>query len=205
VNSNEKVCIMGATGSGKSTLLRLMSGAYNNFHGNIFINGIQLFNYKLDSLRMQTGILLSQQDIFLGTLQENITMGNDNISPQHIIRLAEKVGLKAFFAELSDGLTTIIDPAGKKLSRNIVQKILLLRALVNHPRLVLLEEPFDGISDAARKSVIHYLLNETARQTILISCNDESFAMQCDKVIYLDKGQIKAVGKWNDIKDIIKR
>ncbi len=201
VNSNEKVCIMGATGSGKSTLLRLMSGAYNNFHGNIFINGIQLSNYKLDSLRMQTGILLSQQDIFQGTLLENITMGNSNISPQHVIRLAEKVGLKAFFAELNDGLNTDIDPAGKKLSRNIIQKILLLRALVNHPRLVLLEEPFDGISEAAKKSVINYLLNETAAQTILISSNDEAFALQCDKVIYLEKGKVKAIGKWNDIKN----
>ena len=118
INSNETVCIMGATGSGKSTLLRLMSGAYDNYHGNIFVNGIQLSNYKLDSLRMQTGILLSQQDIFQGTLLENITMGNNNILPQHVIRLAEKVGLKAFFAELNDGLNTNIDPAGKKLSRN---------------------------------------------------------------------------------------
>ena len=204
INSNEKVCIMGATGSGKSTLLRLMSGAYNNFHGNIFINGIQLSNYRLDSLRMQTGILLSQQDIFQGTLLENITMGNNNISPQHVIRLAEKVGLKVFFAELNDGLNTNIDPAGKRLSRNIVQKILLLRALVNHPRLILLEEPFDGISEAARTSVINYLLNETGQQTILISCNDENFAAKCDKVIYLEKGKVKAVGKWDEIKNIVK-
>ncbi len=204
IESNEKVCIMGATGAGKSTLLRLMSGAYSNFHGNIFINGIQISNYKQDSLRMQTGIFLSQQDIFLGTLLENITMGNSSILPQHVIRLAEKVGLKAFFAELNDGLNTNIDPAGKKLSRNIVQKILLLRALVNHPRLVLLEEPFDGISEAARKSVINYMMNEITNQTILISCNDESFASQCDKVIYLEKGKVKAVGKWDTIKKIVK-
>jgi len=205
IQSNETVCIMGATGSGKSTLLRLMSGAYNNFQGNIFVNNIQLSNYRLDSLRMQTGILLSQQDIFQGTLLENVTMGNSSISPQHVIKLAEKVGLKAFFGQLTDGLSTKIDPGGKKLSRNIVQKILLLRALVNHPRLVLLEEPFDGISDAAKRSVINYLLTETASQTILISCNDENFAAQCDKVIYLEKGTVKAIGKWNDIQEIVKQ
>lgn len=205
VNSNETVCIMGATGSGKSTLLRLMSGAYNNFHGNIFVNGIQLSNYKLDSLRMQTGIFLSQQDIFQGTLLENVTMGNAAISPQHIIKLAEKIGLKAFFAQLTDGLNTQIDPGGKKLSRNIVQKILLLRALVNHPRLVLLEEPFDGISEAAKNGVINYLLTETPSQTILISCNSEEFAAKCDKVIYLEKGTVKAIGKWSDIQHIIKQ
>ncbi len=203
INNNETVCIMGATGSGKSTLLRLMSGAYNGFQGNIFINNIQLSNYKRDSLRMQTGILLSQQDIFQGSLLENITMGNSNISPQHVIKLAEKVGLKTFFAQLSNGLNTAIDPGGKKLSRNIVQKILLLRALVNNPRLVLLEEPFDGISEAAKNSVVNYLLTETTSQTILISCNNEDFAAQCDKVIYLENGMVKAIGAWNDIKDTV--
>ena len=204
IGSNEKVCIMGATGSGKSTLLRLLSGSYGEFSGNIFINNIPLNNYRLDSIRTQTGILLSQQDIFHGTLLENITMGNDAISPQHVLKLGEKIGLRAFLGELDDGLNTMIDPIGKKLSRNIVQKILLLRALVNHPRLVLLEEPFEGISEAARKSVIHYLLEETGQQTLLISCNNEEFASKCDKVIYLDKGEVKAVGKWQDIEKLVK-
>lgn len=204
VSSNQKVCIMGATGSGKSTLLRLLSGAYNDYGGNIFINNLPLSNYRQDTLRMQTGILLSQQDIFLGTLMENITMGNEAISAQHIIRLAEKVGLRTFLNELSDGLNTAIDPIGKKLSRNIIQKILLLRALVNNPRLVLLEEPFDGLSEAVKPSIIHYLLNETPQQTTLISCNNESFASTCDKVIYLEKGSVKAVGKWDEIKNKIK-
>ncbi len=204
IAANEKVCIMGATGSGKSTLLRLLSGAYNEFAGNIFVNSIPLTNYRLDSIRTQTGILLSQQDIFHGTLLENITMGNAEISPHHVLKLGEKIGLKAFLGELDEGLNTMIDPIGKKLSRNIVQKVLLLRALVNHPRLVLLEEPFEGISEAARRSVIQYLLEETPQQTLLISCNHEEFAAQCDKVIYLEKGAVKAIGKWADIVHLIK-
>jgi ABC-type bacteriocin/lantibiotic exporter with double-glycine peptidase domain len=204
INSNEKVCIMGNTGSGKSTLLRLLSGAYNHFGGNIFIENIPLSNYQLDSLRMQTGILLSQQDIFQGTLLENITMGNPEISPHHILNLAEKIGLKKFMSELKDGLNTNLDPIGKKLSRNIIQKILLLRALVNKPRLVLMEEPFDSISELVRESVMKYLLTEVRGQTILVSTNDENFAAQCDKVIFLDNGSIKAVGKWSEIRTIVK-
>jgi len=107
-------------------------------------------------------------------------------------------------AELNDGLNTKIDPIGKKLSKNIIQKILLLRALVNNPRLVLMEEPFEGLSETEQQSVKEYLLNQTPYQTILISCNDESFAASCDKVIYLDKGKVAAFGKWNDIKSSIK-
>ena len=204
IHSNEIVCIMGSTGSGKSTLLRLLSGAYNHFSGNIFIDNIPLSNYQLDSLRKQTGILLSQQDIFLGTLLENITMGNQEISPHHILKMAEKTGLKKVVSELEDGLNTHLDPIGKKLSKNIIQKILLLRAMVNNPRLVLMEEPFDSISETARQSLMKYLLTQTAGQTILVSCNDENFASQCDKVIFLDNGSVKAAGKWDDIKNSIK-
>ncbi len=204
IASNEKVCIMGATGSGKSTLLRLASGVYNHFNGNIFINSIPISNYKLESIRSQTGISLHNLDIFQGTLMQNITMGCTDISAQEILKLSEKISLKTFMSELNDGLNTKIDPIGKKLSKNIIQKILLLRALVNNPRLVLMEEPFEGLNETEQQSVKEYLLNQTPYQTILISCNDESFAASCDKVIYLDKGKVAAFGKWNDIKSSIK-
>ena len=204
VASNEKVCIMGGTGSGKSSLLRLMSGAYNYFEGTILIDSIPITNYQLDSLRRQTGILLSLQDIFLGSLFENINMGSDDITPKDILLLAEKTGLKNFMSELKDGLNTQLDPMGKKLSRNAIQKILLLRSLVHNPRLVLMEEPFEGLNDPIKQSIINYLLNETHGQTIIVSSNDIAFASKCDKVIYLKKGQVVVSGKWEDIQDVIK-
>jgi ABC-type bacteriocin/lantibiotic exporter with double-glycine peptidase domain len=204
VNSNEKVCIMGATGSGKSTLLRLMSGAYNEFDGTILIDSLPITNYKLDSLRKQTGILLSTQDIFLGSLMENINMGCDDISAKDILLMADKIGLKTFMAELKDGLNTQLDPIGKKLSSNIIQKILLLRALVNSPRLVLMEEPFEGLNDPIKQTLINYLFTEKRGQTIIISSNDESIAAKCDKVVFLKNGQIAAVGSWDAIQPAIK-
>ena len=204
VNSNEKVCIMGATGSGKSTLLRLMSGAYNEFEGTILIDNLPITNYQLDSLRKQTGILLSNQDIFLGSLLENINMGCDDISAKDILLMADKTGLKTFMAELKDGLNTQLDPIGKKLSRNIIQKILLLRALVNNPRLVLMEEPFEGLNDPIKQKLINYLLTENRGQTIIISSNDELIAAKCDKIIFLKNGEIAAVGSWDLIQPALK-
>lgn len=204
VNSNEKVCIMGATGSGKSSLIRLMSGVYNDFEGTILIDSLPITNYQLDSLRSQTGILLSTQDIFQGSLLENINMGSDDITPKDILLLAEKTGLRTFMSELKDGLNTKLDPIGKKLSRNVIQKILLLRSLVHNPRLVLMEEPFERLNDPIKQSVINYLLNETHGQTIIISSNDIAFASKCDKVIYLKNGEVVISGKWGAIQDVIK-
>jgi ABC-type bacteriocin/lantibiotic exporter with double-glycine peptidase domain len=195
---------MGATGSGKSSLLRLLSGAYNDFTGNIFINSIPLSNYQLQSLRMQTGILLSQQDIFQGTILENITMGDNEVSAQHILLLAQKIGLRKFMTDLSDGLNTTLDPIGKKLPKNIIQKILLLRALVNNPRLILLEDPLDGLSEPVKAAITNYLVNETPHQTILVSSNNEALAACCDIVIYLENASIKTIGTWEEVKQIIK-
>lgn len=204
INENEKVCIMGRGGAGKSTLLRLFTGAYKGYAGSLLINNMPLTNYNLQSLRAQTGILFSQQDIFEGTLLENITLGGTGITGQHILEVAEKIGLKKYIAELPQGFNTVLDPTGKKMPAKITQKILLLRALINHPRLIMLEEPFNGIEVEVKDQIIDYLLNGTPHQTVLIISNDQAFAAQCDKVIYMEEGAIKAVGNWETVKQLIK-
>lgn len=203
IQPGTKVCIMGATGSGKSSLLRLVSGAYTHYTGRLFINGLPLSNYDLASLRAETGIFLSQQDIFQGTLMENITMGNTQIQARHILDLAQRIGLQQFLSDLKLGLDTPLDPIGKKLSRNIRHKILLLRALVNYPKLVLLEEPFEGISAEIAASIQQYLLEETPGSTILVGSNNMQFASRCQQVIILDQGTVKAAGTWESVKHLI--
>jgi len=204
IKKNEKVCIMGRGGSGKSTLLRLLTGGYKNFTGSLLVNDIPVNNLVLQSLREQTGILFSQQDIFEGTLLENITMGWHDITATHILEIAERIGLKKYITELPEGFSTHLEPSGKKMPKKIIQKILLLRALINHPSLVMLEEPFDGIEDEVRHHIIDYLLLQTPRQTMLVISNDYEFAGRCDKVIFMQDGHIKAFGHWNDIQHLIK-
>ena len=204
IGKNEKVCIMGRGGSGKSTLLRLLTGAYKNFTGSLLINDMPVNSYKLQSLRSQSGILFSKEDIFEGTLLENIAMGWPGISGQHIMEVAEKIGLKKYISELPEGFATPLFPAGNKMPQKIIQKILLLRALINHPRLVMLEEPFTDIEEEIKQQIINYLLNDIPHQTMLVISNDEAFASKCDKVIYMEEGSIKAMGKWNSIQHLIK-
>lgn len=204
IRPNEKVCIMGRAGSGKSTLLRLLTGAYTQFDGTIILDNIPITNYNLQSLRSQTGVVFSSHDIFYGTLMENISMGCDNIDEHDVMEEAGKLGLKNFISQLPAGLETKLLSNGSRLPKKFVQKLLLLRALVSHPRLLLLEEPFEGIEDEPRKQIIDYLLHEDKNQTMVISCNEIDFAEKCDRVIYLENGRIKANGHWNDIKQLIK-
>lgn len=196
INPGDKVCVMGKDSSGKSTLLRLMTGAYTDFEGALLIDDIPVGNYDLTSLRSQIGVLINQQDIFQGTVWENISLGNDNISTQSVIEIAAKVGLNNFIDTLKNGYDTMLDPTGKRLPRNVIHKILLVRAIIGKPRLLLLEEPWINVENGYRQQIIK-LLNETENTTVVVVSNDEDFAKQCDKIIIIDKGSatIKENGK----------
>ena len=124
INSGDKVCIQGKDSSGKSTLLRLMAGAYTDFKGALLLDDVPVGNYNLDSVRSQIGVLLNQQDIFNGTVWENIALGNEHISRQAVNDIAVKVGLTDFISTLKKGYDTLLDPAGKRLPRNVIHKIL---------------------------------------------------------------------------------
>ena len=198
IESGEKICVMGASGSGKSTLLRLLTGAFKNFEGSILVNGIPIGNYNLTSLRSCTGILLSQQDIFQGTLQENITMGNKEIPLTDITNMIDKCGIGGFLRSLPEGLDTQLDPTGKKLPMKTRKGILLARALLGNRQLVLLEEPFNGIEKEYKLMVLDFL-QQDKNATVLITSNDPEVAMKCSKVLYLSQGKVTAFGSWENI------
>ncbi|MBC7743515.1 MAG: ABC transporter ATP-binding protein, partial [Flavobacterium sp.] len=189
INPGDKVCVMGNDGSGKTTLLRLMTGSYTDFKGALLMDDIPVGNYDLASLRSQIGVLINQQDIFQGTIWENISLGNNSISMQSVSEIAVKVGLKDFIDKLRNGYDTMLNPTGKQLPRNVIHKILLVRALTGKPHLLLLEDPWTNLENDNRFQIIQ-LLNETKNTTLVVVCNDENFAKQCDKVILMKEGSI---------------
>lgn len=190
IQPGQFVCITGSSGSGKSTLLKLLTGAFKNFDGSILIDEIPLANYSLKSLRSQTGILLNQQDIFNGTLLENITLGNPNILLSDVTQLANQIGLVNFIQQHQEGFDTILDPQGKRLSRKVSQHILLLRALIGKHRLLLLEEPFNYLDNAQKNSVLQYLRKDNIA-TIIITSEKEEIMNDCDVIIRLKNGEIQ--------------
>lgn len=201
VKPGEKVCLMGPTGSGKTSILKLLTAAYPDFEGKILINGLPIGTYDLRSLRSSTGIFLNGQDIFKGTLLENITMGDSSITETDIMILARELRIDTYLSEVKGGFATILEPTGRKLSRKLIQKILLLRALIKSPELLLLEEPMEHMEPDVREHVRNYLLQ--CKQTAIVSSYDTDFAERCDKIAYIENGELVAFGSWNDIKPMI--
>ncbi len=182
VPAGKMVCVAGPEGAGKSTLLRLLTGSYSDFDGQVLINGIPIGNYDLDSLRNATGIYFSQQEIFEGTLWENISLGDCHYSPQELKQMADRIGLGNFVAELKHGFDTELDPMGRRLSKTTTQRILFLRAIAGKPKLLLLEEPWEGMDEVSKAQMITFLRNDLRDCTIVVAANDPDFLQVADIV-----------------------
>lgn len=192
IKAGQKVAIMGDGDSGKTVLLRILTGAFQDFEGNLSFNQVPISNYNLDSLRAHIGIYMQKQDIFSATLWENITLGNPNIQEQDVLSLFKTVGLQEFFSGLKKGFDTALEPTGKQLSSSNVQKLLITRALLNSPQMLLLDEPMKLIAEDNKQTLQNYLfgLNNT---TVVFTTRDEDIAAKCDMVILLEKGKIKSI------------
>jgi ABC-type bacteriocin/lantibiotic exporter with double-glycine peptidase domain len=189
IKAGQKVCLSGGVGSGKSTLFKLLSGAYDNFEGAILINEVPIGNYDPDSIRAQTGILLNQLDIFKGSLFENISLGNPQVKPDSIMAIAARIGLADFITGLNLGFDTEIEPMGRQLPQGVIKKILLLRALVASPSLLLLEEPWAGLDEESSQKIKNHLLHELSNSTCIVITNDQDFISRCHINIRNEKGK----------------
>ncbi len=184
IKSGDKVCIKGQAGSGKSTLLKLFTGAYHDFDGQLLVNKIPIANYDIQTLRQRMGILFQHENIFHGTLWENLTMGQKEIDRSFLHELCEITGLGSFLATLPAGYDTELDPAGKRLPGSVVQKILLIRALAPRPSLLIMEEPFFGIEEAYSLRIAELILKDNDT-TVIVATENVHFAGRCDQIIHL--------------------
>lgn len=187
--ANNNYCITGSNGSGKSTLIHLISGLYQPQSGMVCINGLPIHNYNIALLYKVIGNGLVEETIFEGTLLENITLGRDFISIEDVIWATEKVYLSAFVKELPKGLDTIIDMEDR-LSKSIIQRIIIARSIVNKPKLILLENHIDFIEEIDRNKIIDFLTNKSNGWTLISISNNNYLQQKSDKVIMMNDGGI---------------
>jgi len=175
-----------ATGmSGKSTFLKILAGHFQQFSGSLLINKVPLRNYRLPSLRKKISMYLNEKDIFIGSVLENILVGRTHISSQEIISLAEKTGLSGFLDALAEGFETQVAPNGKNLPSQYIKRISLLRALLDKPVLLLLEDPWEGMAGPEKWKMIEYLSGKPGQSTVVVASSDPEFLKCCDYHIIL--------------------
>ena len=190
IKAGEKVCIVGFNGSGKATLVRLISGLYSEFGGSMTINNIPFQNIDVDDLRRHIGDFSLQEDIFRGSIAENICLRQGHISLNDMQKVAEAIGLMEFIRNSPDGFSTELTPGGRNIPKSIRTKILLARCVISQPPLLALEEFLSGFVAKDRQRLTNYLLSKERNWTVVAISNDLNFAAQCDKVIVMHEGVI---------------
>jgi ABC-type bacteriocin/lantibiotic exporter with double-glycine peptidase domain len=199
IGCGEKWLIHGKNGSGKSTLLQVMTGIYELQQGNIMYNGIPKKNIDLGSLRSALGDSLSQEQLFKGTILENITMGRTNATFDNVQWAVRSLGLEEFIKSLKDGYETLVDPEGKKLPRSISQKILLARCVADKPGLIVVEEALGQIDDTERHRIIDFLTSPENSWTLVAVESDPYFAQKCDQIAIMENGKIVQKGTYSEM------
>lgn len=174
IPGNSIYILKGKLGYGKSTLLKILSTQYRNYSGSILLNGVSMNAFDQDTIRSNTGLFISQRELFQGSLRENIGLGNEAVTDNDILAMMARIGFGELINEFQNALDTLIDPAGNRLASNKVNKILLLRALVHKPSLILLDEPLLHLGHEEKKRVLKYIEEISAHSTVIIASEDES-------------------------------
>ncbi|MBW4838396.1 MAG: ABC transporter ATP-binding protein/permease [Paenibacillaceae bacterium] len=189
VKAGESIALVGPTGAGKTTVVNLISRFYNLTDGEILIDGHDISQVTLKSLRSQMGIMLQDSFIFSGTIMDNIRYGKLDATEEEIIAAAKTVCADDFIREFEEGYQTEVNERGSKLSQGQRQLISFARTLLADPRILILDEATSSI-DAKTERLLQQGLNELLKgRTSFIIAHRLSTVKNCDRIMYVsDKG-----------------
>lgn len=190
INSGEKILIDGENGSGKTTLIRVLSGLLHPTSGNFFINDDTFRKIDIKQFRSRIGSIIQGETPFEGTILENITFNDKNISTEDLKWALDAVQLTAFIKTLPKGLDTKIFPEGKELSSSNAQKILLARSIIHKPNILFYEEPTDRMDTNVANAIIDFITSEKNEWTVIVSSQNPHWLTKCTREITMQKGSI---------------
>lgn len=199
VEPGEKVGILGKIGSGKSTILRLAAGLYVPDEGAIMIDDTDLRQIVPEDLRKNMAMVLQDIFLFSGTVKENITMGDPDITDEDILHASEVSGLQDFLGSIPSGYDLQLRDRGEGLSGGQKQALALCRALVRKAPIIMMDEPTSSMDTASEYKLISRLKKELNHTTLLIVTHRASVLELVDRIIVVEKGKIVANGPKDDV------
>lgn len=191
IGAKERIWITGKPGSGKTTLLRVLAGIITPTSGQFTVNNVGIQGVHLNSYRSLVGQSLTEESPFEGTLLENITFGDPDIGAAQVQLAVNNVGLGDFLKTLPMGLDTMLYPEGKQIPYTVVKKILLARAIVHNPKLLLLKDPLDHFEIEEAQRIMAYLTNPARPWSLVVVSQNKSWEGFCGRTLIMESGTIK--------------
>jgi ATP-binding cassette subfamily B protein len=195
----QTIALLGATGSGKTTIINLLPRFYDPTQGRITIDGHELREVTLESLRAQIGIVLQETTLFSGTIRDNIAFGKPDASMEEVIEAAKAAAAHDFISEFPQGYDTPVGERGSTLSGGQKQRVAIARALLLNPHILILDDSTSSV-DLATEAKIQKALDKLMRgRTSFVIAQRISTVMNADQILVLEKGAVVAQGQHADL------
>ncbi len=202
INKGEILALVGPSGAGKSTLVDLIPRFYDTLSGSIKIDGKDIKELKINSLRSLMGIVTQETFLFDDSVKANIAYGVENISDDKIKDAAIAANAHEFIKELPDGYNTIIGERGVSLSGGQKQRIAIARAIVKNPPILILDEATSSLDSESEKHVQSAIENLMSERTVFVIAHRLSTVHNANKILVLENGQIVQEGKHDELVNI---
>jgi len=194
INPGETVAIVGHTGSGKTTIISLLNRLYHIEKGAILVDDVNIEAYDLDYLRKNIGVVLQDVFLFSGTVLDNITLRNTEISKERVIEAANLIEMHDFIMRLPGGYDYNVMERGATLSMGQRQLLSFIRALLYNPSVLILDEATSSVDTESEQLIQHAIDTLISGRTAIVIAHRLSTIRKADKIIVLDKGEIKEMG-----------
>jgi ATP-binding cassette subfamily B protein len=193
IKPGTRVGIMGMTGGGKSTLVSLLTRFHDPTRGQIFLDDVDLRDYKLTDLRNQFGIVLQESILFSTSLRENIAYARPGASQDEIVAAAKAAHAHDFISHLPDGYDTLVGERGMQLSGGQRQRIALARAFLKNAPILILDEPTSSIDIKTEREIIEVMEQLSISRTVFIIAHRLSTLRHCDLVLGIEHGRVASI------------
>ncbi len=199
VSAGERVALVGSSGSGKSTIAKLMVRVYDATRGSVHIDGVDVHDIKLESLRSRVCYLMQDAVLFDRTLKENLLLGNPNATEQELIQAIEIADLRTVLDRLPLGWETAVGPRGSTLSGGERQRVAIARAVLQNPSVIVLDESTSALDAPSEQTVFRNLNRYFSKQTIVVISHRMSALTWVDRFVVLAEGTIGEQGRHDQL------
>ena len=199
INKGKTIALVGNSGGGKSTLVTLLPRFYDAKKGSVLIDGVNVKDLELDSLRENIAMVFQDNILFAGTIRENILLGREGASQKQIDEAVHNACLDEFIASLPKGLDTEIGERGTKLSGGQKQRVAIARAFIKDAPIVILDEATSALDNKSEAIVQQAIYNLMKDRTVFIIAHRLSTVKNADQIVVIDHGEIKEMGKHEEL------
>ncbi|WP_066480527.1 MULTISPECIES: type I secretion system permease/ATPase [unclassified Sphingomonas] len=199
INAGERIALLGRVGSGKSTIARLALGLYTATDGLVMVDGTDIRQMDLPTLRRHVGASLQESVLFTGSIRDNIALGRRQVDDEEMLRVARLTGVHDFIGRVANGYDLTLADRGESLSGGQRQSIALARALAGRPKFLVLDEPTSAMDSESENQLISRLEEETRGRTLLVITHRMPLLRLVDRVVIITDGKVAADGPRDEI------